>query len=262
MSSTQQGNRMPSPINRPTIADRTTTTTRTLFGDLGKAIAIACLSVGAFIAGLGLKIQIEPLADEQLPRVAQLIQRTNQFNCTTIRRAEGDIRQLLNRSEVLTVSVSDRFGDYGLTGVVIIEQKGSSLDVESFLLSCRVLGRGVEHRVVARLGELAQERKLEWVEIHFNPSPKNKPAFDFLQSIGEKFQQSLNGGYVFRFPATDASQVRFDPQSDEIEPAGLIQRQSSIVQSIQVTEGPAEARTTHTCPAPYVRHAALRRVLR
>jgi amino acid adenylation domain-containing protein/FkbH-like protein len=180
-----------------------------------------------FIAGLRLKIQIEPLADEQLPRVAQLSQRTNQFNCTTIRRAEGDIRQLLSRSEVLTVSVSDRFGDYGLTGVVLCEQKNGSLNVETFLLSCRILGRGVEHRVVARLGELAQERKLEWVEIRFNPSPKNKPAFDFLQSVGEKFQQSLNGGYVFRLPADYASQVRFDPKSDELEPRSSLQPQST-----------------------------------
>jgi amino acid adenylation domain-containing protein/FkbH-like protein len=178
-----------------------------------------------FIGGLRLKIQIEPLIDENLPRVAQLSQRTNQFNCTTIRRAEADFR--LRRSEVLTISVSDRFGDYGLTGAVICEQKEALLNVETFLLSCRVLGRGVEHRVVARLGDLAQERKLEWVQIHFNPSPKNKPAFDFLQSIGEKFQQSLNGGYVFRLPADYASQVRFDPKSDELEPASSLRAQST-----------------------------------
>ena len=170
-----------------------------------------------FLAGLRLKIQIDPLSDEQVPRVAQLTQRTNQFNCTTFRRTEGEIRQLLNPSEVLTVSVGDRFGEYGLTGVVIFEQRESSLDVESFLLSCRVLGRGVEHRVVARLGELARERKLEWVEIHFNPSPKNQPAFDFLQCIGEKFRQSLNGGYIFRFPAAYASQLAFNPPNNEPE---------------------------------------------
>jgi len=154
-----------------------------------------------------------------LSRIAQLTQRTNQFNCTTLRRAEGDIRQLLTRSEILTVSVGDRFGDYGLTGVVVFEQGESSLHVETFLLSCRVLGRGVEHRVVARLGQLALERKLEWVEIHFNPSPKNKPTFDFLQSVGEQFRQSLNGGYVFRFPAAHAGQLTFNPPNNELEPA-------------------------------------------
>jgi amino acid adenylation domain-containing protein/FkbH-like protein len=172
-----------------------------------------------FLAGLEINIKIEPATDEQLSRVAQLTQRTNQFNCTTLRRAEGDIQQLLTCSEILTVSVGDRFGDYGLTGVVIFEQKESSLHVETFLLSCRVLGRGVEHRVVARLGQLGLERKLDWVEIHFNPSPKNKPAFDFLQSIGEQFRQSLNGGYIFCFPAAYASQLTFNPPSNDLEPA-------------------------------------------
>jgi amino acid adenylation domain-containing protein/FkbH-like protein len=198
-----------------------------------------------FLAGLRLRIQIEPLTEEKVPRVAQLTQRTNQFNCTTLRRTEGEVRQLLNRSELLTVSVSDRFGDYGLTGEITFEQRENSLDVESFLLSCRILGRGVEHRVVARLGELAQERKLEWVEIHFNPSPKNQPAFDFLQSIGEKFRQSLNGGYVFRFPAAYARQVRFEAQSNPLEAASSIQQRSIIVQSIPLNENPAEAGTPY-----------------
>src|SRR5262249_18347857 len=88
----------------------------------------------------------------------------------------------------------------------------------TFLLSCRVLGRRVEHQIIARLGELAVERKLEWVEIHFNPSAKNKPAFDFLQAIGEKFREPLNGGYIFRLPAAYASQLAFCPQSNELDP--------------------------------------------
>jgi FkbH-like protein len=179
-----------------------------------------------FLAGLDLKINIEPLTDEHLTRVAQLTQRTNQFNCTTMRRSEADIQQLLASSEILTVSVRDRFGDYGLTGVIILEQRENSLDVETFLLSCRVLARGVEYRIIARLGELAQERKLEWVEIHFAPSPKNSPAFNFLQTVGEKFRQPLNGGYIFRLPATYASQLAFSPQTNEFELASSLQQQS------------------------------------
>jgi amino acid adenylation domain-containing protein/FkbH-like protein len=201
-----------------------------------------------FLAGLQLKIQIEPIADEQLPRIAQLGQRTNQFNCTTVRHTEGELRQILNRAAVLTVSVSDRFGDYGLTGVVIVEEKERALDVETFLLSCRILGRGIEHRVVARLGELAQERKLECVEIHFNPSPKNQPAFDFLQSIGEKFRQSLNGGYVFQFPAAYASQVSFEPQSNALDP------QSGALQGIRLIKEPAEAGTPYHAGTPEDSH--------
>jgi amino acid adenylation domain-containing protein/FkbH-like protein len=210
-----------------------------------------------FLAGLQLKIQIEQITDEQLPRVAQLSQRTNQFNCTTIRRTEGEMRELLNRSEVLAVTVSDRFGDYGLTGLVICEPKEGSLEIETFLLSCRVLGRGVEHRVVARLGELALERKLDWVEIRFNPSSKNKPAFEFLESIGAKFRQSLNGGDVFRFPAADAGQVRFEQLGSELERASSLQQQSNSVQSLKVAEGPAEAGTPYQAKFDLCRQIAL-----
>jgi FkbH-like protein len=176
-------------------------------------------SLDDFLGNLALKIQLEPMSDEQLPRVAQLSQRTNQFNCTTLRRTETDLRQLPNRFEVLSVTVSDRFGDYGLAGVVIFETKDNVLDVESFLLSCRVLGRGVEHYILARLGKIARQRNLEWVDVHFNPSKKNKPAFDFLQTIGESFRQPLNGGYIFRFPSAFASEVVFRAQANDLRPA-------------------------------------------
>ncbi|HXU79513.1 MAG TPA: HAD-IIIC family phosphatase, partial [Methylomirabilota bacterium] len=70
-----------------------------------------------FLAGLDLKVQIKPMEPDQLSRVAQLTQRTNQFNCTTRRRTDGEMA--LVQSEVLAISVTDRFGDYGLVGAVI-----------------------------------------------------------------------------------------------------------------------------------------------
>jgi amino acid adenylation domain-containing protein/FkbH-like protein len=178
-------------------------------------------SLADFLAGLELNIRLEPMSPDQLVRVAQLTQRTNQFNFTTHRRTESEIQQLLQPPagqtgsgfEVLTVSVSDRFGDYGLTGVMIFTARGSALSVDTFLLSCRVLGRGVEHRMLSHLGEIAQKRKLSWVDLHFHPSPKNKPAHDFLESVGAPFRQPLNGGYLFRFPAGFAAEVVLNGQS-------------------------------------------------
>jgi len=70
-------------------------------------------SLADFIAGLNLKIQIAPMVSEQLARVSQLTQRTNQFNVTTIRRTEAEMQQLATHATVLTVTVSARFGDYG-----------------------------------------------------------------------------------------------------------------------------------------------------
>ena len=168
-------------------------------------------SLADFIAGLRIKIQIEPLRPEQITRLAQLTQRTNQFNFTTRRRAEADLQKLPASTEVLVVHVSDRFGDYGLVGALIFEAKKAALEVDTFLLSCRVLGRGVEHRMLARLGELARERRLNWLDVPFIKSARNKPAVDFLESVGGGFKQPWKQDWLFRFPAAFAAEIAFSP---------------------------------------------------
>jgi len=134
--------------------------------------------------------------------------------------------------------VSDRFGDYGLVGVMIYETRGEVLDVETFLLSCRVLGRGVEHRMMAFLGEAAERRGLKWVDVHYHRSEKNKPALDFLEKVGSEFKQALNGGYVFRFPAGVAAKVTLVDKGGSHNGAGehMQRTQSSVAADRQ---GPA-----------------------
>ncbi|HPU55900.1 MAG TPA: amino acid adenylation domain-containing protein, partial [Verrucomicrobiota bacterium] len=176
------------------------------------------MSLADFIAGLQLQIEIAPMAPEQLARVSQLTQRTNQFNCTTIRRTEAELQHVALNSEILAVSAKDRFGDYGLVGAIVFSSANDGLDVDTFLLSCRVLGRGVEHAMLAHLGRLARERKLSWVLVHFHPSARNKPAADFLQEVGAQCREALNGGYVYRFPAKAAEATRFNPNSSAPPP--------------------------------------------
>jgi thioesterase domain-containing protein/acyl carrier protein len=65
------------------------------------------------------------------------------------------------------------------------------------------------------LGEIARERQLKWVDVHFNKTAKNQPALEFLQSVGGHFKQAQNGGFLFRFPAGYASAVAFNPQHSE-----------------------------------------------
>jgi FkbH-like protein len=137
-----------------------------------------------FLASLQLEVRMEPMRPGQAARVAQLTQRTNQMNASSVRRTEAEILAL-GDGEILTVDVSDRFGSYGLCGVMISRAEGRTLLVETFLLSCRALGRGVEQRMVERLREIAEERGLERVEIPFVPSARNKPAALFLESLGE-----------------------------------------------------------------------------
>jgi amino acid adenylation domain-containing protein/FkbH-like protein len=173
------------------------------------------LSFADFLAGLDLKIQFQPMSPAQLPRVAQLTQRTNQFNSTGRRRTEAQLQQLAGQSEVLTVSVSDRFGDHGLVGVMIFEPADDAVVVDSLMLSCRALGRGVEERMLAELGALARRRGAQWVDVRYECLPRNKPALDFLDRLGAPFKHANNGVNRFLFPADVAAEAQFHPQDDE-----------------------------------------------
>ena len=152
--------------------------------------ARAASNLENFIASLDLRVIVQPLSPEKLSRAAQLTQRTNQFNFTTIRRTESDIQTLLAnpRIECLTAEVSDRFGEYGVVGLVIAEQLSDELRIDTFLLSCRVLGRGVEHRILADLANRAHECNLQFVTANFVSTAKNEPARQFLASIGKPFR--------------------------------------------------------------------------
>ncbi len=190
------------------------------------------LSFGDFLANLGLEILLEPMTPGQLPRVSQLTQRTNQFNCTTIRRSEGEIQELLRTGalECLTTRVRDRFGDYGLVGATLFGTTAGALVVDTFLLSCRALGRGVEHRIVAHLGELALERGLERVEIPFRPTRKNRPALDFLEQVGGDYKEAKEPeGFSFVLPAAYAAGVVFAPTGEA--PAAVEESSTTAVAS-------------------------------
>ena len=140
----------------------------------------------AFLDGLGLEVAVAPMTAASLPRAAQLTQRTNQLNVTTKRRTEAELSALCDGGalEALVVDVRDRFGDYGTTGLVLFGWTADALSVDTFLLSCRALGRGVEERVLAHLGRLAEARGRPRVDVPFLPSAKNAPALQLLDAVG------------------------------------------------------------------------------
>lgn len=170
------------------------------------------ITFGYFLEGLELNVHISKMSVSQISRVAQLTQRTNQFNFTTIRRSEGDIQKLhqSEKLECLGVEVSDRFGDYGLVGVIIFRTNVKALQVDTFLLSCRVLGRGVEHRMLAKLGEIAKEQGLNDINIPFVPTPKNQPAFDFLHGITAKPEKQTNSQMMLSLPVERVVTLTYD----------------------------------------------------
>ena len=171
-------------------------------------------TIEEFIAGLGLSVEISGPVPTQLARVAQLTQRTNQFNFTTRHRTDSEIRALCESAlECRVVTVADRFGDYGLVGVLIFAVRGQVMEVDTFLLSCRVLGRGVEHRMLKELGRIAQTRGISLVELVCIPTKKNQPARDFLESVAAGYQVDGGGQLRYRIPADQAAIIAYTPRS-------------------------------------------------
>lgn len=171
-------------------------------------------TIGEFLAGLGLEIDLDAPAPEQVDRVAQLTQRTNQFNFTTVRRNDGEVRRLGESGlECRSVTVRDRFGDYGLVGVMIFGPRGEALEVDTFLLSCRVLGRGVEHRMMAELGRFAQSLGLARVVATVLFTKKNQPARDFLEGIFSAYRHEVDGGVRYEIPADVAAALEYRPET-------------------------------------------------
>jgi FkbH-like protein len=170
----------------------------------------AAPDLDAFLDGLGLSVSVEPMTAASLPRAAQLTQRTNQLNVTTRRRSEAELRALWESGtlEALVVDVRDRFGDYGTTGLVLFASTAEALVVDTFLLSCRALGRGVEERVLAQLGRLAEERGRARVEVPFIPSAKNGPARQLLDAVRSELREADGDERVYRFPASQLTELR------------------------------------------------------
>ena len=141
-----------------------------------------------FLESLGLCVEITEVRDSQVERVTQLINKTNQFNLTTKRRTQSEVEALRGSAmhRLYAMSVTDRFGDYGLVGVAIIEDKEIECCIDTFLLSCRVLGRGVESAMLSALKNEAAKLGAEKLRARFIPTPKNKPSEGFLPSHGFK----------------------------------------------------------------------------
>jgi FkbH-like protein len=153
-----------------------------------RAALSSSLSKEEFRKSLAVRIDFFRTQPEDLERITQLINKTNQFNLTTIRRSLDEVRSLAHSDQyrIFGLRVSDKFGDYGLTGVIIVEIPvgGRELIVDTFLLSCRVLGRGVETALLAALAEEARMAGAEHLVASFIPTAKNAPAASFLPDHG------------------------------------------------------------------------------
>jgi FkbH-like protein len=143
-------------------------------------------SLEDFYRSLEMRVKIEPIDARTLARAAQLAQKTNQFNLTTRRYSEQQLAGLLAQPQWqgFTLQLIDRFGDNGIVGAALLRHEEGRCEIDTFLLSCRVIGRTVETALLASLATQAAARGARQLAGWFIPTKKNAPAADFYERHG------------------------------------------------------------------------------
>jgi len=145
-----------------------------------------------YIAELGIRIRIFEGADNDIKRVSQLTQKTNQFNLTTRRYSEADIQRLLKEHwQICSAEVIDKFGEYGIVIVAIIAPEKNGARLDTFLMSCRVMGRDVEFAFLEYIIKKLDVRGVKKITASFITTAKNIPSKGFLPDAG--FTEKKNG---------------------------------------------------------------------
>jgi FkbH-like protein len=139
-----------------------------------------------FLHELGMVLRIRPKSAGDLARVGQLTRRTNQFNMTTRRYSDAELEALVRsgRGVVYTLRYEDAFGDAGLVGVAIMQPQGQNWELDTLLMSCRVLGRTIERGFLAEVLRHARGEGAGRVRAAFRPTAKNTDAAGFYPEFG------------------------------------------------------------------------------
>jgi len=160
-----------------------------------------------YLRELKMEVTIEKADDFNIPRISQLTQKTNQFNMTTRRYMEEDIKKFASDDKylVFSVKVADRFGDNGITGLAIVEKERDAWRIDTFLMSCRVLGRKIDDVMLSYIVKNAASEGISKIRGEFIPTAKNTPAKNFykehgfvlVSSEGEKqiWEYNINGDF-------------------------------------------------------------------
>ena len=145
----------------------------------------------SFLKGLEMQGSVEGVTLYNLPRIAQLTQRSNQFNLRTQRYTETIVREISHSGEVLAFSLKDKFGESGLVSVVILKEKENDLFIDTWIMSCRVLKRGMENFVLNCMVEKAKWLGYKTLLGEYLPTPKNNLVKNHYFELGFKKRKCL-----------------------------------------------------------------------
>lgn len=172
------------------------------------AIKGKALDLDEYIRMLEIRADIHIMRDEEIGRVCQLCSKTNQFNLTTKRYDLKELKELAsdNAVDIFTVSAADKFGDNGLISVVITRKSGSNVVIDTFLMSCRVMGRKLEQIILSVLIENYKDsRQLIGV---YRQSAKNAPVADLYDRMGFSFMQNRDGEKRYSYDLSNPYPLR------------------------------------------------------
>ena len=141
-------------------------------------------SVEEFLKNLQMTITIHRMLPEEEKRVVQLVNKTNQFNVTTKRYSEEEIKNLAECGDVITVHMADKYGDQGLVSVLILIYEEGTAAVDSFLMSCRVMGRDAEKEIIAHVKDMLRHKGIRRIKASYIRTAKNAPVEKLFDGLG------------------------------------------------------------------------------
>lgn len=154
-----------------------------------------------FLAGLEMVATIEPINSTTLDRAAQLIAKTNQFNLTTRRHTQTQVRKMAEDPQwfAATLRLRDRFADHGIVGVLLAEVVGGAVEIDTLLLSCRVIGRNAENNLLAAVAEWALAQGSSRLVGRYLPTARNALVRDLYPGHGFALEAESEQGSVFGY---------------------------------------------------------------
>jgi FkbH-like protein len=164
-----------------------------------EALRASTTDMDAYLLSLEMEGTIAPFDPADLPRIAQLVNKSNQFNLTTRRRTESELRAIAESNDHAAFSfrLRDRFSDHGLIAVVIGTVAGGKMNIDTWLMSCRVLKRQVEEETMNAIVVIAAARRAGVVPGEYLPTKKNAMVRDLLPRMGFSLVQERDGALEF-----------------------------------------------------------------
>ncbi len=149
-------------------------------------------SVDEYLKALQMNITLYRNIDELIPRISQMTQKTNQFNLTTKRYSENEIKCFINDPgvDVLAISVNDKYGDNGVTGLAIIKYQNDCAYIDTFLLSCRVIGRNIEYVLFDEVIKYCINNNIKRIIGEYGKTLKNDQVSDFYDKLNFKILEN------------------------------------------------------------------------